>query len=71
MPTVVGLVAAGLGVSLVPRSISSIGLGGVVYRDLADARPEAAIALVVSATNDRPVVQNFINTVLTLDLNSG
>jgi DNA-binding transcriptional LysR family regulator len=71
MPTVVGLVAAGLGVSLVPRSIGSIGLDGVVYRDLADARPEAAIALVVSATNYRPVVQNFINTVLTLDLNSG
>jgi DNA-binding transcriptional LysR family regulator len=71
MPTVVGLVAAGLGVSLVPRSISSIALGGVVYRDLADAHPEAGIALVVSATNDRPVVQNFINTVLTLDLNSG
>jgi DNA-binding transcriptional LysR family regulator len=71
MPTVVGLVAAGLGVSLVPRSISSIGLDGVAYRELADVHPEARIALVLSAANDRAVVQNFINTVLSLDLNKG
>jgi DNA-binding transcriptional LysR family regulator len=71
MPTVVGLVAAGLGVSLVPRSISSIGLDGVVYRELTDVSPEAHIAMVVSTTNDRPVVRHFIDSVQRLDLNSG
>jgi hypothetical protein len=38
---------------------------------LADVHPEARIALVLSAANDRAVVQNFINTVLSLDLNKG
>jgi DNA-binding transcriptional LysR family regulator len=71
MPTVVGLVAAGLGVSLVPRSISSIGIAGVVYRELADVRPVARIAMVLSATNDRPVVRHFIDSVQMLDLNRG
>jgi DNA-binding transcriptional LysR family regulator len=71
MPTVIGLVAAGLGVSLVPRSISSIGLEGVAYRVPADVRPEAGIAMVLSATNDRPVVRHFVETVNRLDLNSG
>ncbi|HZN79274.1 MAG TPA: LysR family transcriptional regulator [Mycobacterium sp.] len=71
MPTVVGLVASGLGVALVPRSINSIGLDGVVYRELADAHPEARIAMVVSTTNDRPAVRHFIDSVIRLDLNSG
>src|SRR4051812_37187846 len=71
MPTVVGLVAAGLGVSLVPRSISSIGIAGVVYRELADVRPVARIAMVLSATNVRPVVRHFIESVQMLDLNRG
>jgi DNA-binding transcriptional LysR family regulator len=71
MPTVVGLVAAGLGVSLVPRSISSIGLDGVVYRELADAHADARIAMVLSETNDRPVVRHFVDSVTRLDLNSG
>jgi DNA-binding transcriptional LysR family regulator len=71
MPTVVGLVAAGLGVSLVPRSISCIAVDGVVYRELADASPTARIAMVMSAANDRPVVRHFIDTVQTLDLNEG
>jgi DNA-binding transcriptional LysR family regulator len=71
MPTVVGLVAAGLGVSLVPRSISNIGIDGVVYRQLADVRPVARIAMVLSATNDRPVVRHFIDSVQMLDLNRG
>jgi DNA-binding transcriptional LysR family regulator len=71
MPTVVGLVAAGLGVSLVPQSISSIRLEGVVYREPVDVCPKARIAMVLAATNDRPVVQHFVGSVRRLDLNSG
>jgi DNA-binding transcriptional LysR family regulator len=71
MPTVVGLVAAGLGVSLVPQSISSIGLKGVAYRELTDLCPKARIAMVLAATNDRPVVRHFVGSVTGLDLNGG
>jgi hypothetical protein len=42
-----------------------------VYRELTDVSPEARIAMVVSTTNDRPVVRHFIDSVQTLDLNSG
>jgi hypothetical protein len=52
-------------------TISNIGLDGVVYRELTDVSPEARIAMVVSTTNDRPVVRHFIDSVQTLDLNSG
>ncbi|BBZ11757.1 LysR family transcriptional regulator [Mycobacterium branderi] len=63
MPTVVGLVAAGIGVSLVPRSISSIGVDGVVYRDIIGMPVEAHIAMVVMAANSRPLVRSFTDTV--------
>ena len=39
MQTVVSLVSSGLGVSLVPASISNLGRRGVVYRELADRHP--------------------------------
>jgi DNA-binding transcriptional LysR family regulator len=71
MPTVVGLVAAGLGVSLVPQSIRNIRLDGVVYRELTGVCPEARIAMVLSTANDRPVVRHFVDSVQRLDLNSG
>lgn len=39
MQTVVSLVSSGLGVSLVPASVSNLGRRGVVYRELADRHP--------------------------------
>jgi DNA-binding transcriptional LysR family regulator len=39
MQTVVSLVSSGLGVAIVPASISNLGRRGVVYRELADAHP--------------------------------
>ena len=45
MQTVVGLVAAGAGVSLVPASVAKRGGDGVAYRPLQDEAPSAKIAL--------------------------
>jgi DNA-binding transcriptional LysR family regulator len=59
MPTAVGLVAAGLGVSLVPQTISRIMLDNVVYRELDGVKPVAKIAMVVAAGKRRPLVASF------------
>jgi DNA-binding transcriptional LysR family regulator len=58
MQTLVGLVAAGFGVSIVPASVRDFRLHGVVYRELQRPAPQSRIALVwnpalTSATRDR------------------
>jgi DNA-binding transcriptional LysR family regulator len=49
--TILSLVAAGLGVSLVPRSVGNLQRRGVVYRPIPDAPPRAEIAAVYRAEN--------------------
>jgi DNA-binding transcriptional LysR family regulator len=63
MPTVVGVVAAGLGVSLVPQSISRIALEGVSYLPLDGVDLHARIAMITHATNARPLVRAFTDSV--------
>ena len=48
-PTIVGLVAAGVGLALVPASLSSINIRGVVYRPLAERGARSAMWLVLRA----------------------
>jgi DNA-binding transcriptional LysR family regulator len=50
-PTMVGLVAAGLGVALVPESFHRIEARGVVYRTLREKQARSAMWLVFRATN--------------------
>lgn len=47
--TIVGLVAAGLGVALVPEALRNIKVNGVVYRSLRDKGAKSAIWLVFKA----------------------
>jgi DNA-binding transcriptional LysR family regulator len=63
MPTAVGVVAAGLGVSLVPQSISRIALEGVSYLALDGVELHARIAMVTHGTNTRPLVCTFRDSV--------
>jgi DNA-binding transcriptional LysR family regulator len=63
MPTVVGLVAAGLGVALVPGGIRHLALPGVAYRELRGEPAHAEIAMVHVAENDRPLLRAFTTTV--------
>jgi DNA-binding transcriptional LysR family regulator len=61
--TLISLVAAGLGVTLVPSSVSSLRRAGVVYRKLAGHGPlvETSAAWLKSAPS--PVLDNFLQVV--------
>jgi DNA-binding transcriptional LysR family regulator len=48
-PTIVGLVAAGLGVAIVPASLQSINVNGVAYRPLREKAARSAMWLVLRA----------------------
>jgi DNA-binding transcriptional LysR family regulator len=58
--SVVNLVAAGLGVSIVPASMSKVRVKGVVYRQIAGQKLTARLALAYRRGETSPVVRNFI-----------
>lgn len=59
-PTMVGLVAAGLGVALVPASLSSINVNGVVYRSLRERGARSAMWLVLRSGTRPPQEALFV-----------
>ncbi len=59
----VNLVAAHLGISIVPTSISQIKLAGVIYRQIEGPAPVARLALAVAKANRSPISQNFLSLV--------
>ena len=61
--TIVGLVAAGLGVSLMPATIHNLRRAGVVYRPLTPPVPHAELALAYARDHGSPVLPAFIATV--------
>lgn len=60
MQTIVSLVAADMGIAIVPISLENLQRTGVVYRALREPTPEAAIALVWRQNDNSPVVQRFL-----------
>ncbi len=60
MQTIVSLVAAGMGVSLVPASLRRMRRVGVVYRPLAQKSPAVEIGLAQRAGDDAPLVRAFV-----------
>jgi len=59
MLTIIGLVAAGIGVSPVPASVARLGLEGVTYRPLVGA-PATELVAVTRATETSPLVEAFV-----------
>ncbi|MGA9859005.1 MAG: LysR substrate-binding domain-containing protein [Solirubrobacteraceae bacterium] len=59
MLTIIGLVAAGIGVSLVPASLSHLALPGVAYRPLSGA-PDADLVAVTRAHESSPLAAAFV-----------
>lgn len=53
------LVAAGLGVALVPECVKQLSRPGVIYRALADPAPEADV-YIVRRQNEGPIVASFL-----------
>ncbi|HAT33492.1 MAG TPA: LysR family transcriptional regulator [Janthinobacterium sp.] len=60
MQTIVGLVSAGMGLALVPQSVSNLMRPGVEYRALADATPLVETGLAWRRDNDSPVLRGFL-----------
>ncbi|XXF08831.1 LysR family transcriptional regulator [Pseudomonas sp. D1-3] len=59
--TIIGLVAAGLGVSVLPASFRRIRIDGVVFRTLTDAEATTAVWLVKRRQERSPLAQAFID----------
>jgi DNA-binding transcriptional LysR family regulator len=60
MQTVVGLVAAGVGVSLVPESVRALARAGVTYRPLDGYAPKVRLAVAWRVADDSPVLAAFL-----------
>jgi DNA-binding transcriptional LysR family regulator len=60
MQTIVSLVSAGMGLALVPQSVSNLMRPGVQYRPLADATPLVETGLSWRRDNASPVLRGFI-----------
>jgi DNA-binding transcriptional LysR family regulator len=60
MQTIVGLVSAGMGMALVPQSVSNLMRPGVEYRALADATPLVETGLAWRRDNASPVLRGFL-----------
>jgi DNA-binding transcriptional LysR family regulator len=60
MQTIVGLVSAGMGIALVPQSVSNLMRPGVEYRALANPTPLVETGLAWRRDNDAPVLRGFL-----------
>jgi DNA-binding transcriptional LysR family regulator len=58
-----GLVAAGLGIALVPQSMQSMRMDGVVYRRLKGIQPKAFLGLASRRGDPSAVVRQFLDLV--------
>jgi DNA-binding transcriptional LysR family regulator len=61
MQTVLGLVAAGLGVALVPASVEKLGRSGVVFRSLRDPGPPVEMGAFWRADDRSATLRNFVS----------
>ncbi|MDJ0596555.1 MAG: LysR family transcriptional regulator [Pleurocapsa sp. MO_226.B13] len=62
-PTMIGLVAAGIGVSFVSSSLQNLHRPGVVYRELDVATPELELVAAWKKDKVSPVLQKFLQVV--------
>jgi DNA-binding transcriptional LysR family regulator len=60
MASIVNLVAAELGVSIVPASMMQVRVTGIAYRQIAGQAPTTRLALAYRRGETSPVVRNFI-----------
>ncbi len=63
MHTIVSLVAAGMGVALVPESMQNLRRRGLVYRRLKEPAPKVALALAWRDEEAPPVLRAFLDIV--------
>ena len=61
MQTIVGLVSAGMGIALVPQSVSNLKRPGVIYKTLAGKIPFVETGLAWRRDNQSPVLRAFLD----------
>lgn len=61
MQTIVGLVAAGLGIAIVPASLQNFHRSGVIYRPLQEEIPNTGLYLTWRQHDSSPVINTFLN----------
>ena len=66
MQTIVSLVSAGMGLALVPQSVSNLMRPGVEYRALADATPLVETGIAWRRDNPSPVLKGFLELLRTI-----
>lgn len=60
MHTAISLVAAGIGVTLVPASVQNVHRPGVVYRPLTDPEPMTELTVACRRNDDSPTLRAFL-----------
>ncbi|MDD9729771.1 LysR family transcriptional regulator [Mameliella sp. AT18] len=61
MQTIIGLVAAGLGISLVPRSMTEMSRKGAHYLNLEGTPPRIEVCMIWKDGHDQPVLKSFLS----------
>ncbi len=61
MQTIVGLVAAGLGIAIVPASLQNFHRSGVIYRPLQEQIPKTGLYLAWRQEDSSPAISTFLN----------
>jgi DNA-binding transcriptional LysR family regulator len=61
MQTIIGLVAAGLGIAFVPASLQNFHRSGVIYRPLQEQTPKTGLYLAWRQYDSSPVIRAFLN----------
>ncbi|WP_163508831.1 LysR family substrate-binding domain-containing protein [Fodinicola acaciae] len=60
--TLVALVAADLGIAIVPESLRQLGVNGATFRPLRSPRMTVPLALAYPESADNPLVRRFLET---------
>jgi DNA-binding transcriptional LysR family regulator len=66
MQTIVSLVAAEIGIAIVPISLQNLQRTGVIYKPLQESTPKAEIAIAWRRIDTSPTVKRFLETVYQL-----
>ncbi|HEY9910154.1 MAG TPA: LysR family transcriptional regulator [Thermosynechococcaceae cyanobacterium] len=61
MQTIIGLVAAGLGIAFVPASLQNFHRSGVIYRPLQEQTPKTGLYLTWRQHDSSPVIRAFLS----------
>ncbi|MBO6949426.1 MAG: LysR family transcriptional regulator [Rhodospirillales bacterium] len=61
MQTIIGLVAAGLGISLVPQSMTAMNRNGARYLTLAGTPPQIEVHMIWKKDDEQPALRSFLS----------